>query len=185
MRCYTVGVRVQLPDGVRLFVDIEGLAPAPERPSMRERPALVLLHGGEVDHSWFKPRFSVLTEVAQLVYVDHRGFGRSDKSSPSSWTLAQWGEDVYELCRLLGIERPVVLGSSLGGVVAMSYATRHPDHPGKLVLASTVGRRNVVYELDMYERLGGAKAGRPGATMSSPASRIARRSSVELADGGR
>ena len=158
VRCYTVGVRVQLPDGVRLFVDVEGLALAPEGPSMRERPTLVLLHGGEVDHSWFKPRFSILSDVAQLVYVDHRGFGRSDRSSRSSWTLAQWGDDVYELCCLLGIERPVVLGSSFGGVVAMSYASRHPDHPGQLVLASTVGRRNVAYQLDMYERLGGAEA---------------------------
>jgi pimeloyl-ACP methyl ester carboxylesterase len=40
----------------------------------------------------------------------------------------------------------------------MSYATRYPDHPSKLVLASTTARRNLNYQLDMYERLGGPQA---------------------------
>ena len=45
--------------------------------------------------------------------------------------LAQWGDDVRAFCDALGIADPVVLGASFGGMVAMSYATRHPDHPVK------------------------------------------------------
>ena len=153
-------MRVQLSDETRLFVDVEGLGLVPEGPAMRSRPTLVLLHGGEIDHSWFKPRFSVLTDVAQLVYVDHRGFGRSDMGTPRAWTLQRWGDDVHELCDVLGIDRPVVLGSSLGGTIAMAYASRHPDHPRGLILASTTARRNVAPQLDAYERLGGKGARR-------------------------
>jgi pimeloyl-ACP methyl ester carboxylesterase len=90
-------VFVAVGDGAPLFVDVEGSGLVVDGPSMRERPTLVLLHGGEVDHSWFKPRFSVLADAAQLVYLDHRGFGRSDRSSPSSWTLERWSDDVHEL----------------------------------------------------------------------------------------
>jgi pimeloyl-ACP methyl ester carboxylesterase len=48
--------------------------------------------------------------------------------------LAQWGDDVRAFCDVLGIERPIVLGASFGGKVAMAYATRHQTHPAKLIL---------------------------------------------------
>ena len=51
--------------------------------------------------------------------------------------LAQWGDDVWEFCDVLGIENPIVYGASFGGMVALSYATRHPAHPAKLILVST------------------------------------------------
>ena len=121
-----------------LWVDIEGAGLVPDGPTMRERPTLVLLHGGPgQDHSLFKPAYSQLADVAQIVYVDQRGNGRSQPSDPATWNLAQWGDDVKGLCDVLGIERPIVLGWSFGGFVAMSYASRHPEHPAKLVLQST------------------------------------------------
>ena len=51
-----------------------------------------------------------------------------------------------------------MLGTSFGGFVAMSYATRHPEHPGKLILASTQARFNKQGTLDQFERLGGPEA---------------------------
>jgi proline iminopeptidase len=126
---------------------------------MRERPTLLLLHGGPgFDHSSYKPGFSRLADAAQLVYLDHRGNGRSDRSRPERWNLAQWGDDVRAFCDALGIEKPVVLGNSFGGMVAMAYAVRHPDHPGKLVLSSTSARHRLDRVLAAFERLGGAEA---------------------------
>jgi pimeloyl-ACP methyl ester carboxylesterase len=125
-------------NGARLFVDIEGAGLVPDGPAMRRKPTLVLLHGGPgYDHSMFKPAFSQLADVAQVVYLDHRGHGRSSRGKPAEWNLAQWGDDVRGVCDVLGVEKPVVLGFSFGGYVAQAYATRHPRHPGKLVLAST------------------------------------------------
>ena len=65
------------------------------------------------------------------IYLDHRGNGRSDAGPQDSWTLAQWGDDVRAFCDALGIVNPIVLGVSFGGMVAIAYATRHPEHPVK------------------------------------------------------
>jgi len=145
---------------VKLFFDVEGAKLVPDGPVMRERPTLLLLHGGPgFDHSSFKPMFAPLAEVAQLVYLDHRGNGRSDLSTPDRWNLAQWGDDVRAFCDALGIEQPIVLGHSFGGFVAMSYATRHPEHPAKLILSSTAGRHRFDRVVAAFARLGGPDAG--------------------------
>ncbi len=145
--------------GVRLFFDVEGAKLVPDGAAMRERPTLLLLHGGPgFDHSSYKPVFSPLTDVAQLVYLDHRGNGRSDRGTPEQWNLAQWGDDVRDFCDALGIEKPVVFGNSFGGMVAMAYATRHPDHPGKLVLSSTTAKSRFDRVFGAFERLGGPEA---------------------------
>jgi proline iminopeptidase len=140
---------------VRLFVDIDGASLVPDGMSMRERPTIVLLHGTGGDHTSFKQNYAALTDVAQVVYYDQRGNGRSEDGSRDRWTLDQWADDLRALCEVLGIERPVVLGVSFGGVVALNYALRHPDHPAKLVLVSAAARVNVARSLAMYDRLGG------------------------------
>jgi pimeloyl-ACP methyl ester carboxylesterase len=145
-------------NGARLFFDVEGLSHVPDGPRMREKPTLLLLHGGPgFDHSMYKPEFSQLADIAQLVYYDHRGQGRSD-GGPDSWNLGQWGDDVKGLCDALGIEKPIVVGVSFGGFVAQSYATRHPDHPAKLILGSTCAK--MVYEeiFAAFARIGGKAA---------------------------
>ena len=146
-------------NGTRLHFDVEGAKLEPDGPRMREKPTLILLHGGPgFDHSSYKPSFSTLADAAQLVYLDHRGQGRSDKSTPEHWNLAQWADDVRGLCDALGIERPIVLGNSFGGMVAMAYAARHPDHPAKLVLSSTAPRHDLEALVARFEKLGGAEA---------------------------
>ena len=145
--------------GVKFFFDVEGAKVVPDGPEMRERPTLVLLHGGPgFDHSHLKPIHSELQDVAQLVYLEHRGNGRSDRCTPETWNLAQWGDDVYAFCQALEIEKPIVLGFSFGGFVAQAYATRHPEHPAKLILASTAANMRHDRIADMFEQLGGMEA---------------------------
>jgi proline-specific peptidase len=143
---------------VRLFVDVDGAKLVPEGMSMRERPTLVMVHGGPgFDHTPFKARYASLTEIAQLLYYDHRGNGRSEDGLPERWNLDQWADDLRTLCDVLGIERPIVFGTSFGGFVALNYALRHPDHPAKLVLSSTAARIQLNRSVAMFERLGGAE----------------------------
>jgi proline iminopeptidase len=151
-----------LVNGVRLFFDVEGARLVPDGAAMREKPTLLLLHGGPgFDHSTFKPLYSALTDVAQVVYLDHRGNGRSDRGPQESWTLVQWGDDVRAFCDALGIVKPVVLGVSFGGMVAMAYATRHPEHASKLILVSTEAKGGSYLErrVAMFEKLGGPEVG--------------------------
>nr|WP_254899088.1 alpha/beta fold hydrolase [Thalassococcus arenae] len=128
-------------NGTRHFIDIDGAGLVAQGPAMVPRPTMILIHGGPgADHSIYKPQMSGLTDLCQLVYIDLRGNGRSDDGDPADWTLAQWGDDIRALCDTLGIVRPIVYGASFGGVVAQAYATRHPDHPGALLLGSTTAR---------------------------------------------
>ena len=148
-------MRVSVGD-CRLFVDVEGLGLVPDGPTMRQRPTVLVLHGGPgFDHSSFKPDFGALSDVAQLVYVDHRGQGRSDRSEPEHWTFDQWADDLVALCDTLEIVDPVVYGLSFGGMVAMHYAIRHPTHPGKVILDSTSAHPDLANMLPVFERLGG------------------------------
>ncbi|MEM7430159.1 MAG: alpha/beta fold hydrolase, partial [Pseudomonadota bacterium] len=145
-------------NGAKLYFDVEGPALAADGPQMQKRPTLILLHGGPgADHSIYKPAFSELTDVAQVIYLDHRGNGRSTGNDPETWTLAQWGDDVKGFCDALGIEQPVVLGTSFGGFVAQSYATRHPGHPGALILVSTAARIDFDIMYAAFERIGGSE----------------------------
>src|SRR4051794_4799067 len=103
-------------NGMRLWFDVEGAALVPAGAEMRARPTVVLLHGGPggFDHSYFKPDFSRLADVAQVVYLDLPGHGRSDWGDTSSWTFELCGDAVRGFCDALGIARPIVLGHSLG-----------------------------------------------------------------------
>jgi pimeloyl-ACP methyl ester carboxylesterase len=149
-------------NGVRLYFDVEGAGLVPDGPRMRAKPTLLLLHGGPgFDHSLYKPAFSALAQVAQIVYLDHRGNGRSSGDDPKTWNLAQWGDDVKAFCDALGIEKPIVYGASFGGMVALAYTTRHPGHPCKLILVSTeaAGTSHPDRRVALFERLGGPEVG--------------------------
>jgi pimeloyl-ACP methyl ester carboxylesterase len=149
-------------NGVRLFFDVDGSSLVPDGPRMKEKPVLLLLHGGPgADHSGFKPHFaSQLSDLVQIVYLDHRGAGRSEHGPVSSWSLAQWGDDIFGFCEALGIEQPIVYGVSFGGQVAQSFATRYPTKLSKLILNSTAAKTEIDAMLDAFGRFGGEEARR-------------------------
>ncbi|MAV37151.1 MAG: prolyl aminopeptidase [Planctomycetaceae bacterium] len=124
--------------GTRLYFDVDGMGLVPDGDRMQPRPTLVLLHGGPGgDHSSFKTSLNRLTDVAQLVYLDHRGSGRSAAVDAETCTLNENVEDLDALRAYLGLEKISILGSSYGGMVAQGYAIRYPDHVDRLILAST------------------------------------------------
>lgn len=140
----------------RLYVDIVGSGLVAKGPEMVERPTVFILHGGPgMDHTTMKPDFNPLAEVAQLVYYDHRGQGRSDTDKPENWNLDQWADDLRALIELLGVDNPIVLGLSFGGFVAQNYAIRHADKLHKLILASTVARMLPERVFDAFQEFGG------------------------------
>ena len=147
-------------NGSRLYFDIEGVGFDIDGSSAEDRPTFILLHGspGTSDHTVFKPVFRQLADVAQIVYLDLRGSGRSDDSPDGIYSLERWADDLATFCRQLGIDKPIVLGNSAGGMVAAMYGIRHPDDAGKLVLSSTQGRLDPQRCLDVFHRLGGDQA---------------------------
>ena len=99
---------------------------------------LLLLHGGPgADHTVFKPAYSQLADVVQVVlFRPSRRWPQRRSRRHRAVETAQWGDDVKALCDALEIERPIVMGVSFGGYVAI-LRIAHPDHPAKLILCST------------------------------------------------
>jgi pimeloyl-ACP methyl ester carboxylesterase len=150
-------MRVALRDGTRIFVEVIGRRLVPDGPEMRERPTMLLLHGGPgFDHSTLANIFQPLGDELQLIAIDHRGQGRSDGDDSAQWNLARWVPDIPELCDALELERPIILGQSFGGVVALAVAARYPDLPSKLVVSSSLAKFRPDRAFPMFERLGGA-----------------------------
>ena len=153
-------MRLDVGGGVRLFIDVVGSALAPEPDAMRERPVLLALHGGPgFDHSVLRPWFDRFSDTHQVIYLDHRGNGRSDGGDdPASWTLDVWADDIARLCAALELPQIALLGLSFGGAVALHAAARHPTLIKRLVLISTNAKKDLPAMLAVFERRGGPEA---------------------------
>ena len=98
-------------NGIGLWFDVDGPALVPDGPEMRERPTVVLLHGGpgSFDHSYFKPDFARLAASAQVVYLvlgDAKAEavklafgGDPDPAVPASLLRSEQGETIVLLDR--------------------------------------------------------------------------------------
>lgn len=82
----------------------------------------------------------VLTAAAdrsfRAIAIDRPGFGHSERTRGTAWTAAAQAALLPRVFALLGIERPIVVGHSLGTMVALALALNHPDQVSGLVLAS-------------------------------------------------
>ncbi len=96
-------------------------------------PPLVLVHGWCCDHTYFAPQFEHFRRRHRVVVVDLRGHGRSDKPE-QSYTMGLFADDVAWLCGELGLTKPVVIGHSMGGIVAFDLACRYPGLPAAIVM---------------------------------------------------
>ncbi len=105
---------------------------------------LLLLHGGVGGIDMFGPNLAALAEIRRVIAVDFQGHGRTadiDRPLRSEWMA----DDMAALFKYLGIDRADVVGNSLGGGIALQFAIRHPELVRKLVLVSTVFRRDGWY----------------------------------------
>jgi pimeloyl-ACP methyl ester carboxylesterase len=144
-------------NGTRLWFDVDGPALVPDGSDMRQRPTVVLVHGGPgvYDHSYFKPEFARLAEHAQVVYLDLRGHGRSEWGDAAAWSFEACADDVRVLCDTLGIEKPIVFGHSMGAPIVLLYGARHPGHAAGLIVQSGFARWDPPRMVDGFRRVAG------------------------------
>jgi proline iminopeptidase len=144
-------------NGTRLWFDVEGAGLVPDGSVMREKPALLLVHGGpgSYDHSYFKPHFSRLTDLAQVVYLDLRDHGRSQRHDPAQWSYEVCADDIRMFCDAIGLARPIVLGHSMGSWIVLLYGARHPGHAGGLIAQSGMARFDLDRLVEGFRRVAG------------------------------
>jgi pimeloyl-ACP methyl ester carboxylesterase len=113
---------------------------------------LILLHGGLGSGEMFGPILPALSEGHQVIAVDLQGHGRTaDIDRPIDIRLM--ADDIAALITHLELDKPDVVGYSLGGGVALLTAIKYPDKVRRLVSASANIRRNAIYP-DMLAQQG-------------------------------
>ena len=111
-------------NGIKLYYETHGSG----------RP-MILLHGGLGTGEMFAPILPVLAEHHQVILPDLQAHGRTaDIDRPLDIRLM--ADDIAALIDHLGLDRPDVVGYSLGGGVGFFTAVKHPEKVGKLVMAS-------------------------------------------------
>ena len=102
---------------------------------------LVLLHGIGSNHTTWWPVIDAMAERFRLFAPDWRGHGASAKPD-SGYLIEDYATDLDGLLRSLGLDRPLVMGHSLGGMVALHWASKHPGSACKLVVEDSPLRRH-------------------------------------------
>jgi pimeloyl-ACP methyl ester carboxylesterase len=110
-------------DGLRLFYEQAGSGD----------PNLLFVHGWCCDREAFKPQFEHFAQTHAVTTLDLRGCGESD-GPDGGYTIPDFADDLARFCAVAGIEKPVIVGHSLGGMIAVEVAARHPSVPFALVL---------------------------------------------------
>ena len=114
-------------DGVTLAY--EDINPGP--------PPMVLVHGWGCDHTALAAQAEFFSKSHRVVSVDLRGHGKSD-APDQDYTMAVFADDLAWLCERLGLIKPIMVGHSMGGNIALELAARHPHVPGSIVLLNSV-----------------------------------------------
>jgi pimeloyl-ACP methyl ester carboxylesterase len=96
-----------------------------EEDGTRAQP-IVFVHGWCCNHRYFGPQYGHFAARHHVVALDQRGFGESDKPE-QKYTIEGFADDVAALCRELRLERPAIVGHSMGGAIALAVAARHPS----------------------------------------------------------
>ena len=113
-------------NGEQLYYEVHG-----------DGPPLVLVMGIGYDSSlWTLAQVPALSTQFQVVLVDNRDAGRSSKAN-HPYRIADMADDLAGLLDALGIARSHLLGLSMGGMIALEFALRHPDRLDRLALTGT------------------------------------------------
>jgi pimeloyl-ACP methyl ester carboxylesterase len=110
------------------------------RPAKPNRRTVVLLHGKNFCGGTWEQSIVPLRDAGYRVVVpDQVGFCKSTKPQAYQFGLHQLAANTHALLRSIGIERPVMLGHSMGGMLAMRYALMYPNELTGLVLVNPIG----------------------------------------------
>jgi pimeloyl-ACP methyl ester carboxylesterase len=109
-------------DGVSLYYEQDGSGD----------PPLVFIHGWCCDHTFFQPQYDHLKNSHGVTSLDLRGCGRSDRPD-NGYDIPALADDIAWLCAELRLSRPIFIGHSLGGMIAIELAARYPSLPAAVI----------------------------------------------------
>jgi pimeloyl-ACP methyl ester carboxylesterase len=165
-----------LPPGRKVVLPGRGTTFVRELPGPPGAPTVLLLHGwtATADLTWFAA-YEPLGEHYRVLALDNRGHGRGIRNG-RRFRLEDCADDAAALLRVLGVDRVIVCGYSLGGPIASLLWRRHPEIVAGLVLCATAARfahsRAGRARLDLLGSLGAAARFVPGSVAAAATARL-------------
>ena len=132
--------RVPLPEIAKVY----RLADAPKVAFVELNPdgrdTLIFVHGlGSNLKFWRYQLDSFASEGYRVLALDMLGYGKSDKPATFPYSMEAMADVVREFVRAVDVEKPVLVGHSMGGHVSLTYAIRFPEELSALILTSPAG----------------------------------------------
>jgi len=143
---------VTSPDGVAISYTVAGAGDV----------ALVFIHGGWADSTVWRHQVDAFSDRYRVVAVDLAGHGASGRNR-TSWTPGAFGADVATVVEAEGLERVVLIGSSMGGPVALEAARQLPRRALGVIAVDTLHELDAVQNPAQWKaRLDALRADFPG-----------------------
>lgn len=114
-----------------------------------DKPLISLLHGKNFNGAYWKETAEFLNQLGHSVLIpDQIGFGKSSKPEHYQYSFAALATHTRALLTHLGYESSLILGHSMGGMLATRFALMYPEETEKLILVNPIGLENY---LDLVE----------------------------------
>ncbi len=128
-------------NGTELYYEVAG-----------EGDPVVLIPGLGIDHHYYDHAIPQLAKFAKVIALDLRGIGNSAKPK-GPYTTELWSEDINALLEYLGETQAHIVGSSMGGRVALQLVDRHPDKVKSLILVAVFSELDKALEINFRMRI--------------------------------
>ncbi len=145
------------------------------------KPTMLCVHGGAANGHWFDFVAAGFTPDYHVLAIDQRGHGESAWVDPPAYSYMDFAADLDKVAEKLGLRDYVLVGHSMGGMVAMVHAANFPGRLGKLVIVDSsvkLSEERLATMRGVGERGGSSYATReelvaryrlrPGTTQASP-----------------
>ncbi len=125
-------------DSIELYYEVHG-----------EGEPIIFSHGWMKDCSIWKSQIEFFSKKYKVIVYDHRGHGMSDKPK-GDYSIQTLSNDLYSLVQELNLEKVTLVGSSMGGMVALTFALDHPDKVSKLVLVGATAKMSLSMRIFLW-----------------------------------
>ena len=118
---------VAASDGVPIHYSVQG----------KGEPALVFIHCWACNRSFWENQVAEFSKTHRVVTIDLPGHGESGQGR-KNWSIESYGDDVKAVVTKLDLKRVVLVGSSMGGSIALEATKRMPDRVVAIVPVDTL-----------------------------------------------
>ncbi|WP_439133804.1 alpha/beta fold hydrolase [Pseudomaricurvus sp.] len=123
-------------------------------PGDANKPVVVLLHGKNFNGAYWQQTAQFLSNQGYGVLIpDQIGFGKSSKPVNYQYSFSVLAKNTRDLMSSLKIEQAVIVGHSMGGMLATRFALNYPTASQKLILVNPIGLENYLHYVD-YQDVG-------------------------------